>query len=95
MGVVNLQSPDTWTLETFGGRPACCFYCGEIVSDVVLHWHGHDWTSGCSVDVVLHPDCGRMLAIELIGDSRNATRLLDGKPITAGIDPSLLPQGEA
>ena len=95
MAVINLKSPDPWTRETFGGRPASCFYCGKVVGDVAVHWHGHDWTAADSVDVVLHPVCATTLGIEIIGDARNANRILTGKPLLAGIDQSLLSQGEA
>ena len=95
MAVSNLKAPDEWTRETFGGYPAHCFLCGEVVSDVAVTWHGHDWTAASPVDVVLHPACGSTLAIELAGDARNAQRILDGKPLTAGVNPSLIPQGEA
>lgn len=95
MSVHNLKSKDEWTRETFGGHPAHCFLCGEQVDDVAVIWKGHAWTATACALVVLHPRCGTALGIEFIGDARNAQRLLAGKPILAGIDQSLLSQGEA
>ncbi len=45
--------------------------------------------------ILLHPDCATNLGNELIGDARTASRILNGKPLLAGVDKSLLPQGEA
>ena len=45
--------------------------------------------------MLLHPDCAIDLSVELIGDARNAQRILDGEPLTTGVDNSLIAQGEA
>ena len=95
MGVQNLKATDPWTRETFGGRAAYCFFCGEVVGDVVVVWKGHSPDRESLALVTLHPNCAINLSVELSGDARNAQRLLDGKPLDAGIDRSLLAQGEA
>ena len=45
--------------------------------------------------MALHPKCAINLSVDLIGDARNAQLLLDGKPLTTGVDKSLIAQGEA
>ena len=95
MAVSNLKAPDEWTRETFGGHPAHCYLCGEVVSDVAVTWHGHDWSAASCIELVLHPACGVALGNELTADARSAQRILNGKPILAGIDPTLLSQGDA
>ncbi len=95
MSVQNLKSTDEWTRATFAGMPARCFYCGEDIAEVAIVWNGHMDDDADSNLISLHPDCATRLGIELIGDARNAQRLLTGKPLTAGICPSLIVQSEA
>ena len=95
MSVQNLKSPDEWTRLTFEGRAASCFYCSEDVTEVAIVWNGFpSRATDCGL-IVCHPDCAVILAIELMGDARNAQRLLTGRPLTAGICSSLIPQGKA
>ena len=95
MAVSNLKSPDDWTRTTFDGRPTGCYFCGEEITDVAVVWNGHSPDLESLGLVAFHPDCAIGLSVELIVDARNAQRLLAGKPLTAGISRSLLPQGEA
>ena len=95
MSVQNLKSTDAWTRAAFAGQPARCFYCREDIADVAVIWSGYMGEDADSNLISLHPDCATRLGVELIGDARNADRLLTGKPLTAGICPSLIAQGEA
>ena len=95
MSVLNLKSRDAWTRKTFGGQSVCCFFCGEAVSNVAVHWHGTDWSDARAVEMILHPTCATTLGVKISSDAQIADRILNGKPLTAGIDPSLLSQGEA
>ena len=57
-----------------------CSFCGEPIRRICVAWQGGDslW--------VLHPHCAYDLAHELIGDARNAIRLIEGKPLRRGIN---------
>ena len=90
-----LKSGDAWTHATFAGRPACCFFCGKDINDVGVAWNGHASDAAHCILIVCHPQCATDLGTELIGDARTAQRLLTGKPLTAGIDTSLIAPGEA
>ena len=95
MSVQNLNSTDAWTRAPYAGMPARCFYCGEDIADVAVIWSGYMDDDADSNLISLHPDCATHLGNELIGDARNAQRILTGKSLTAGICPSLIAQGEA
>ena len=58
---------------------AGCFHCGEEVNGIAVVW------AGSIGPIALHPTCAYELSHELIGDVRNAIRLIEGKPLTAGI----------
>ncbi len=95
MSVAHLKARDKWTEATFGGQSATCFFCAEEIDAVAILWNG---CTGLEMDdglIALHPDCAALLGGELIGDARNAKRLLENKSLLAGVDRSLLPQGEA
>lgn len=95
MSVQNLKATDAWTRATFNGRPQHCFYCGERIPEIAVVWSGHSMHGEGTDLIVLHPRCATSLGIELIGDARTARRILNGKPLLADVDKSLLPQGEA
>ena len=91
MSVNNLKARDDWTRNEFGGRAPACFYCGETITDIAIIWQGHA-SDGANLGLICcHPQCATDLGAELLADSRNAQRLLIGKPLTAGVDASLLP----
>ena len=95
MSVAKLKARDKWTEATFGGQSATCFFCAEEIDAVAILWNG---CAGLEMDdglIALHPDCAALLGGELIGDARNAKRILEGKPLTAGVDQSLLARAEA
>ncbi len=96
MSVLNLKSPDAWTTTMLKGqRLCCCFFCREEVADVVVVWNGDSPDPESLGLMLLHPDCAIDLSVELIGDARNARRLLTGTPLTAGMCRSLIARGKA
>ncbi len=95
MSVNSLSSRDEWTRATFGDRPQMCFFCTNQIYEVAVIWSGCSGTEALAPVIVLHPDCAALLGGELIGDARNAKRIFEGKPLLAGVDKSLLAQGEA
>jgi len=50
-----------------------CFYCGECIEGAAVFW------VGSGEDLVLHPRCAEELAVDLIGDAREA-QLASGAP---------------
>lgn len=58
---------------------AACFFCGETLSGHVVCWMGTSL-------IGLHPTCAYELSHELIGDARNAIRVIEGKPLSAGVN---------
>ena len=95
MSVQNLKSPDAWTCATFEGRAASCFHCGDDINDVAVVWNGCMGEDADSNLISLHPDCAIHLAIDLIRDATTARNIMTGKSLKAGVDASLLSQGEA
>ncbi len=77
-----------------GHRPYC-FFCREEVADVAVLWSGDSPDPERLGLMLLHPDCAIDLSVELISDARNAQRILDGEPLTTGVDKSLIARGEA
>lgn len=77
-------TPGTWMADTwFRGREILCFKCGEAVAGIAVVWNGHPKA------IILHPTCAGELVIELAGDARNAFRVIEGKPIAAGVNVKL------
>lgn len=74
-------------IEFLGERtPESCFLCGKPLAGLTTYWHGAD-----GQNLALHPDCGERLGCRIIRDSLNAKLLNDGKPVTAGVSPGLVP----
>jgi len=57
-----------------------CFHCGEQIADIAVVWIG-----GMG-PIALHPTCAKDLACELIGDARNAIRVIEGKSLALGVN---------
>ena len=95
MSVQNLKATDAWTRTTFDGRLQHCFYCGERIPEIAVLWSGCGMEAEDNGLILLHPNCATSLGNELIGDARTARRILNGKPLLAGVDKSLLSLGEA
>ena len=57
-----------------------CFHCGEPVAGIAVVWIG-----GMG-PIALHPTCAKDLACELIGDARNAIRVIEGKSLALGVN---------
>ena len=47
-------------------KSTVCFYCGEHTEGIAVLW------VGSGEDLVLHPQCAEELAVDLIGDAREA-----------------------
>ena len=83
MSVENLMSgaPFREFVRTRSCEPYdSCSLCGESVSRVGVVWHHGDGL------LILHPHCAFDLAHDLIGDARNAIRLIEGKPLRRGVN---------
>jgi hypothetical protein len=89
MSVHNLGSPDRATQALFGPEDQVCFLCGHRSEGLAVVWQGSTGR------VVAHPNCAEALGIAFIRDSGVAKRVLEGKPVTAGIHQNVLPAGEA
>lgn len=95
MSVLNLAVPDEFVRTALGNATCSCFFCAEEIRDVAVLWHGAPRSDSDDANVFLHPGCAEQLAIRLIRDGFEATRLMAGKPPLAGICKSLIPDGEA
>lgn len=94
MSIHNLAAPDEWIRVTLGNAPCSCFHCGEDIEAVAIAWQGQPRADSDDALLLLHPDCAQFLAIRLIRDGFEAERLMKGKDPLAGIDRSLIPEGE-
>lgn len=84
MSVQRMVADDQAKRDMFGTAPRC-YRCNEPVGIYAVVWQGHARMEGGDDGlIVLHPDCATKLACELIGDARNARRVVDGKPVDAG-----------
>jgi hypothetical protein len=69
-------------VDLYNGKPIC-FWCSEEVNGIGVIWAGHN------ASICFHPTCAKEFSCELIGDARNAIRLIEGKPIDHGLDTDL------
>jgi len=62
---------------------ASCFYCGQEVEGIAVLW------VGSGEDLVLHPQCAEDLAVDLIGDAREAQLASGAHPWPTRAAPAL------
>ena len=60
-----------------------CFYCGQEVEGIAVLW------VGSGEDLVLHPQCAEELAVDLIGDAREALLASGAHPWPTRAAPAL------
>lgn len=81
MSVENLKpGSDLHRLCAHGLEWVDCFFCGDQIAGIAVVW------SGGHGPIALHPSCAKDLACELIGDARNAIRVIEGKSLAAGVN---------
>lgn len=84
MSVNDLRQP-TELQRYFDGQVPTCFRCQEPVAGIGVIWAGHAAAQDLVGVIVLHPTCAIELSVDLIGDARNAARVIEGKPLDRGV----------
>ena len=79
MSVENLK-PGSDLHRLCGHEWVECFGCGEQIAGIAVVWIGG------AGPIALHPTCAKDLACELIGDARNAVRVIEGKSLALGVN---------